>query len=214
MIIRWLGHSCFYCEGEGASLLTDPFDQEVGYALPGVEVDVVTVSHEHYDHNAVGLLPGHPEVIRGPGSHRFKSLKIKGIPVFHDEVRGAKRGENTIFTWEMEGIHLCHLGDLGHLLDETALKAIGKVDILMVPVGGVYTIDASGARDVVAQLQPRLVIPMHYSTPHLSFDLDPLKDFTSSFEKVGQKKLWQGKVDSLPGEQEVVVLDYLPFSND
>lgn len=208
MIIRWLGHACFHCQGEGISLLTDPFDEEVGYPLPQVEADIVTVSHDHYDHNAVSLLPGDPEVVREAGNYHFQSLEIKGFPVFHDEVRGAKRGENIIFVWEMDGLRLCHLGDLGHLLDEATVKNIGEIDILMVPVGGVFTIDAREARDVVAQLQPRLVIPMHYKTPALSFELDVAEKFTLYFDRVQQDKSWQGTIADLPDEQEVLVLDY------
>jgi len=209
VIIRWLGHACFYCQGEGLRLLTDPFDQQVGYPLPAVEADLVTVSHDHYDHNAVHLLPGNPEVIRSPGEHKFRSLVIKGYSVYHDEAKGAKRGKNIIFTWEMDGIRLCHLGDLGHLLDGKTIEAIGEVDILMIPVGGVYTIDGKEAREVVNQLQPRVVIPMHYKTPHLSFELGPLDNFTKYFEKIRREKQWQGTANDLPSEQEVVVLDYL-----
>jgi len=209
VIIRWLGHACFYCQGEGLRLLTDPFDQQVGYPLPDVEADLVTVSHDHYDHNAVDLLPGNPEVIRSPGEHSFKSLVVKGYPVYHDEVKGAKRGKNIIFTWEMDGVRLCHLGDLGHLLDGKTIEAIGEVDLLMIPVGGVYTIDGKEAREVVNQLQPRVVIPMHYKTPHLSFELGPLDNFTKYFEKIRREKQWQGTANDLPSEQEVVVLDYL-----
>jgi len=208
VIIRWLGHACFYCQGDGISLLTDPFDEEVGYPLPDKEVDVVTVSHDHYDHNAVSLLPGKPEVVKEAGTHRFRSLEIKGVSVFHDEVQGAKRGKNIIFTWVMEGVRLCHLGDLGHLLDEAALNSIGTVDILMVPVGGVYTIDAREAQEVVAQLRPRLVIPMHFKTPHLSFDLGQVEDFTKYYERVRQGESWEGTAADLPDEQEILVLDY------
>ncbi len=209
LIIRWLGHACFYCQGGGLSLLTDPFDQQVGYPLPEVEVDVVTVSHDHYDHNAVHLLSGHPEIIQNPGEHKYRSLVVMGFSVYHDEVKGAKRGKNTIFTWEMDGIRLCHLGDLGHQLDAKTIEAVGRVDILMIPVGGVYTIDAQGAKEVVNQLKPGVVIPMHYKTPHLSFELGPLDSFTGYFERIRQEKLWQGTADDLPPEQEVVVLDYL-----
>lgn len=209
VIVRWLGHACFYCQGEGVRLLTDPFDPQVGYPLPDMEADVVTVSHDHYDHNAVSVLRGCPEVVRSPGVHLVKGLEIRGFSVFHDEAGGARRGKNTIYVWEMDGARLCHLGDLGHLLDETTVERIGMVDILMVPVGGVYTIDAAGARRVVEQLNPRLVFPMHYRTPHLSFKLGPLEDFTRRFERVRQEKTWEGTAESLPGKQEVVVLDYI-----
>lgn len=208
MIIRWLGHACFYCYGDGVSLLTDPFDSYVGYSLPNVEVDLVTVSHDHDDHNAVNVLPGCPEVVKGPGVHKVKGLEIKGFPVFHDEVKGAKRGKNVIYIWEMDGVRLCHLGDLGHLLEPDTLEQIGSIDILMVPVGGIYTIDASAACKVVEQLGPRLVIPMHYSTPHLSFELDPLDNFTENFEQVRELESWEGALENLPDQQEVMVLQY------
>ncbi len=209
MRIRWFGHACFVCEGSGVRLLTDPFSKEVGYAPPREKVDLVTVSHDHYDHNAVEGLPGRPAVIREPGRHRVRGLQVEGFSVFHDEVKGAKRGRNLIFVWEMDGIRLCHLGDLGHVLEPATVRELGKIDLLMVPVGGVYTIDAAGARKVVEQLAPRVVIPMHYRTPALTFELGPVEDFTRFFDRVRREKEFAGDGGSLPGEQEVVVLDYI-----
>ncbi|MGB9792852.1 MAG: MBL fold metallo-hydrolase [Thermacetogeniaceae bacterium] len=208
MGIRWLGHACFLCEGSGVRLLTDPFSKEVGYKLPQEAVDVVTVSHDHYDHNAVDLLPGSPQVIREAGEHEAKGIKVRGFEVYHDEVKGAKRGKNIVFTWEMDGVRLCHLGDLGHVLDQQTVAAIGDVDILMIPVGGVYTIDAAAAHKVVDQLKPRLVLPMHYKTPSLKFELAPVDDFTRRFERVRREKALRLDRDSLPREMEVVLLDY------
>ncbi len=210
MQIRWFGHACFLCEGSGVRLLTDPFSKEVGYPFPRAEVDLVTVSHDHYDHNAVEELPGRPAVIREPGRHAVKGIQVEGFPVFHDEVKGAKRGKNLIFVWEMDGVRVCHLGDLGHLLEPDTVAALGKIDILMVPVGGIFTIDADGARKVVEQLAPRVVIPMHYKTPALTFELASGEDFTRSFEQVRREKVYAGDAKSLPARQEVVVLDYLP----
>lgn len=208
MEVRWLGHACFLCEGNGIRLLTDPFSKEVGYPLPREVVDVVTVSHDHYDHNAVQILPGHPRVIREAGVHQVNGLKVEGFAVYHDEVRGAKRGKNIIYAWEMDGIRLCHLGDLGHLLEPATVTAIGEVDLLMVPVGGVYTIDAAAAFRVVEQLRPRLVLPMHYKTPSLNFELAPVEDFTRYFERVRREKALRLERDGLPEEREVVLLDY------
>lgn len=208
MEVRWLGHACFLCEGNGIRLLTDPFSKEVGYPLPQEVVDIVTVSHDHYDHNAVQILPGHPQVIGEAGVHEAKGLKVEGFAVYHDEVRGAKRGKNVIFAWEMDGIRLCHLGDLGHLLEPATVTAIGEVDLLMIPVGGVYTIDAPAAFRVVEQLRPRLVLPMHYKTPSLSFELAPVEDFTRYFERVRREKALRLEKDGLPEEREVVLLDY------
>lgn len=208
MEIRWLGHACFLCEGSGLRLLTDPFSKEVGYKLPQVVVDVVTVSHDHYDHNAVDLLPGSPQVIREAGTHEAKGIQIKGVEVFHDAAGGAKRGKNIVYAWEMDGVRLCHLGDLGHVLDPQTVAAIGAVDLLMIPVGGVYTIDASAALKVVEQLKPRLVLPMHYKTPRLSFELAPVDDFTRHFDQVRRVEVLRLNRDSLPQQLEVVLLDY------
>jgi len=188
--------------------LTDPFSKEVGYPLPKDGVDIVTVSHDHYDHNAVQVLPGCPRVIREPGVHQAGSFKVEGFSVYHDEVKGMRRGRNIIYAWEMDDLRLCHLGDLGHILEQATVEAIGRVDLLMIPVGGVYTIDAEGARRVVEQLNPRLIIPMHYKTPVLSFDLASVEDFTHYFGRVCREKTLRVRPGGLPEEQEVVVLDY------
>jgi L-ascorbate metabolism protein UlaG (beta-lactamase superfamily) len=191
-------------------LLTDPVGKEVGYSIPQETVDIVTVSHDHYDHNAVNLVPGRPVVVREPGEREVKGIPIKGVSVFHDEVRGAKRGRNIIFVWEMEGLRLCHLGDLGHILEPLTVAEIGKVDLLFIPVGGVYTIDAKTATKVVEQLQPRLVVPMHYKTPALTFELAPVDEFLRYYEKVRREKVLICDKESLPEDQEIVVLDYQP----
>lgn len=208
MDLRWYGHACFLCEGEKVRLLTDPFDQDVGYSLPRAEVDLVTVSHDHHDHNAVQDLPGWPLLIKEPGVHDAKGLKIEGFSVFHDGARGAERGRNLIFVWEMDRVRLCHLGDLGHVLEPATVQAIGRVDLLMIPVGGIYTIDADCARQVVEQLQPRLVVPMHYKTPALTFKLDPVDKFTRFFNKVRRAKTLHVEPQNLPAEPEVAILDY------
>ncbi len=208
MRVRWFGHACFLCEGGGVRLVTDPFSREVGYPLPEVAADVVTVSHDHYDHNNVAAVRGNPVVVREPGERVVKGIPIKGVEVFHDKERGAKRGKNIVFVWEMEGLRLCHLGDLGHVLAPEAVAAIGKVDVLFVPVGGVYTIDAQEAKEVVAQLQPRVVVPMHYRTPALSFALQPLEEFTRFFTNLRREKEFLLTPASLPTAQEVVVLEY------
>lgn len=208
MLIKWFGHSCFLCAGSGVRLLTDPFNTEVGYELPGVEVDLVTVSHDHFDHNCTASLPGDPRVIDRPGVHRVDGLELTGHKVYHDQVRGAQRGENLIFCWNMEGLRLCHLGDLGHLLEPQTVQELGRVDILMIPVGGVYTIDAREAFQVVEQLQPRVILPMHYQTPDLKFRLGALEEFTSQFPqtlRLPDLKLENGQ---LPDVRQVVVLDY------
>lgn len=209
MRVRWHGHACFFCEGSGVRLLTDPFSEEIGYSFPQEKVDLVTVSHDHYDHNAVHLVRGDPVVILEPGKQTVKGIPIQGVSVYHDEVKGAKRGKNIIFIWEMDGVRVCHLGDLGHLLESSTVASLGKIDLLFIPVGGIFTIDAKGARKVVEQLKPRVVIPMHYKTPALTFELAPLDEFARFFAHLRREKDYTIEVASLPADQEVVVLDYL-----
>ncbi len=225
MKVNWYGQACFLFEGAGVRLVTDPPAREVGYLLPELEVDVATVSHGHHDHNNVDALRGAPAVINTPGVHEVKGLRIEGFPTFHDDARGAKRGPNLVFAWEMDGVRVCHLGDLGHLLDAKTLQGLGRIDLLLIPVGGVFTVDAGGAKQVVDQIKPRLVIPMHYKTPALSFNLGDVADFVRLFQP-GQVRQRARSADdfasaaasagaslqvegaSLPSSLEVVVLDY------
>jgi L-ascorbate metabolism protein UlaG (beta-lactamase superfamily) len=187
----------------------------MGYMLPESEVDLVTVSHGHYDHNNVDALRGAPAVIDTPGVHEVKGLKIEGIPTFHDDAGGAQRGTNLLFAWEMDGVRVCHLGDLGHLLDTRTLQGLGQIDLLLLPVGGVYTLDADRAKQVVDQINPLLVIPMHYKTPALKLPLAGVDDFIRYFtpEQVRRRAPGAGAVlqvdgANLPSTLEVVVLDY------
>jgi L-ascorbate metabolism protein UlaG (beta-lactamase superfamily) len=179
MIITWLGHSCFLLEGrEGISLLLDPFhEDEVGYGLPKIRTDIVLISHDHRDHNNALAAGNDAEVIFGPGEYLSRGMEILGIESFHDADDGRQRGTNTIFCFALDGIRVCHLGDLGHILSRDLVKAIGAVDLLFLPVGGRYTLDAAGANKVMRQLHPAVAVPMHYKTQALSFDLDPVDDF-------------------------------------
>lgn len=182
MKIKWLGHSCFLITGEnGVRILTDPFDETVGYQLPAVEADIVTSSHDHFDHNHIGVVKGDFVHLNEPGPYRERDIEIRGIGSYHDGQGGQKRGDNIIFTFRLEGISVCHLGDLGHLLEDEQIRAIGPVDILLVPVGGTYTIDYRQAVDLIGQLEPKLVIPMHYKTPALGFDIDGVDKFLKEY---------------------------------
>ncbi len=218
MKITWLGHSCFKIESDGGKIIvTDPFDEAVGYPLPKEKADVVTVSHDHHDHNNVKVLKGDPAVVRGSGKQTAAGIEFEGIATYHDEKGGKLRGKNTIFSFEMDGIRVCHLGDLGHLLGEKEAAALGDVDVLMIPVGGVYTLDAEGAKKVIGQIKPKVAIPMHYMTPALTFEVDPPDRFLSG-QKVGRPgTTFEVSKESLPkggegeGEGEgpvIVLLDY------
>lgn len=136
MKIIWLGHASFLIETGATRIITDPFDETTGYRIPSISADLVTVSHDHYDHNAVDWVLGEPRVVSSPGETRFQEVDILGIPSFHDQEKGRLRGRNTIFVIKAEGLTVCHLGDLGHLLEPDQLEAIGRVDVLLIPVGG------------------------------------------------------------------------------
>lgn len=177
MKLTYYGHSCFLITGNsGTRILTDPCDPETGYCLKEIAADAVTVSHEHHDHNYVQAAAGTPEIIRTAGLHVVKDITIEGIPAWHDNDRGVQRGENMIYRMELDGMRLVHLGDLGHVPDETLAQAIGPADVLLCPIGGVYTIDTAQALETAERLQARILIPMHYSTPQLTFPLGGLEE--------------------------------------
>jgi L-ascorbate metabolism protein UlaG (beta-lactamase superfamily) len=213
MKIKWYGHSCFGLTAEnGKRVITDPFDGSIGYKIPTIDADIVTVSHDHYDHNYVEAVRGNPEIVKTPGSHRVKGIKIHGFKTYHDDVQGQKRGENIIFVIEIDGIRVCHLGDLGHILTRDKVKEIGEVDVLLIPVGGTFTIDACDAKEVVEQLKPRIIIPMHYKTEDVSLPIAPVEEF---LEKMGMGEQVEDnsiriRKDELPPREEPVlyVLDY------
>lgn len=212
MNIRWLGHSCFlFTNQEGLRVLTDPFDEKVGYPEPHVATDIVTVSHHHFDHNAVQVLPGKPLVADGEGPHSLSGLSFQGTATFHDAEQGAKRGKNVVFAFTLDGVRIVHLGDLGHLLTPEHLAAIGQVDVVCVPVGGFYTIDAEQAYQVVRQLDPKIILPMHYKldeTIHLP--IEGVSSFLKHFTQVTRTKTLEISSTSLPQTQEVVILELSP----
>lgn len=211
MNILWFGHSCFHITSmAGLSILTDPYDESVGYRMPKVKADVILVSHEHHDHNNVLAIFGNPAVVRGAGAHLAGSMQFRGVATYHDMQKGAFRGKNTVFCFQMDGMNICHLGDLGHILGRRELQEIGPVDIMFVPVGGIYTLDALGADRVINQLLPRVTIPMHYKTDLLSFELDGADKFLKGRLFQGPEKSLNINVDDLAGaEARVILLDYV-----
>lgn len=169
MDITFLGHSSFRLKGKTATVLTDPFDPEmVGLKFPKVDANIVTVSHDHNNHNKVEKVSSVKRAVTGPGEYEIMGVSMIGISSFHDEKKGAKRGKNTIYVYEMDGLRLAHLGDLGHKLSEKILEKIGDIDVLMIPVGGEYTIGPSEAVEVVRAIEPKIAIPMHYQMPGLN----------------------------------------------
>jgi L-ascorbate metabolism protein UlaG (beta-lactamase superfamily) len=205
--IHWLGHACFLLTTDGGKkIITDPFDRQVGYPLPEVPADIVTVSHQHFDHNAVHLVPGNPKIAQEAKEYVFGGIKINGYLSYHDQSRGSQRGKNIIFVIETEKIRLCHLGDLGHRLEDKQVKDLGKIDVLMVPVGGYYTIDAAEAAGVVGQLAPSYVLPMHYKMPGVDLPIAPVELFLQHFPGYREQEVLEVKAGNLPSPMQVVKL--------
>jgi len=211
MKIKWLGHSSFLIEnGRGIKIITDPFDETLGYKLPRIKVNIVTVSHEHFDHNYVRGVKGRPVVFKGIIKRESHKMEFRGISSYHDSVYGAKRGPNTIFVIKADGLNLCHLGDLGHILSQDKLAEIGLVDILFIPVGGFYTIDSTQATQIINDIKPKIAIPMHYKTEAIKFSIDPVETFLLNKNNV--KRLESSKLeidkDTLPESTQIYVLRY------
>jgi L-ascorbate metabolism protein UlaG (beta-lactamase superfamily) len=181
MNITYFGHSCFKIEekinDQNISIITDPFTKEVGLKVPNVEADIVSVSHDHFDHNNISSLRGNPFVVDTAGEFDIKGVIIEGVRSCHDDKQGQDGGDNIIFRFDVEGLSLAHLGDLGDVLDNKQLEKLGGVDILFIPVGGKYTLDAKKALEVISQVEPRIVIPMHYKTKDSKIDIDGVDKF-------------------------------------
>lgn len=217
MEITYLGHSCFRIKGKKNIIVTDPYEHpQLGFKMPRVSADIVTVSHHHQDHNNIAAVKGttkrkQPFIVDGPGEYEIGGVSIFGIASFHDKSGGAKRGENTIYLITTDGLRLVHLGDLGHKLTEVELEEVNGVDILFIPVGGTYTIDDNEAIEVIGQIEPRIIIPMHYKTPDMkpAFGIEiTVGDFLKAIGEEANKakdKLVISK-DKLPEEREIVVL--------
>lgn len=210
MQVQWLGHSFFLVESlQGVRLAFDPFGETVGYPLTEVHADFVFVSHDHFDHNNLKLIRGYEEVFKEAGHFERKGLKISIFSTYHDEERGKKRGKNYVTRVEAEGITLVHLGDLGVVPEKEELEAWKPVDILLIPVGGIYTVDAQGAKRLVQELHPRIVVPMHYKTKYLRFELESVEPFLQGFVTVKRIKgsRFEITAEKLPQETEIWVLE-------
>lgn len=216
MKISWAGQACFSISvsnsrDHSAEMVIDPFDESIGLKMPNVSADIVLVSHQHKDHNNAQAVKGTPFLIEGPGEYEVKEVFIRGISSFHDDEQGKERGQNTIYVIEAEGMRICHLGDLGQKqLTDEQLEKIDSVDVLMIPVGGKYTIAAPEAQKIISQIEPKMVIPMHYALPKLKVELDDLSKFLKimgSKEVAPVDKLTL-KASALPkdGAMEIVVM--------
>lgn len=211
MKIKWLGHAAFLITAkDGTKIITDPYGKYDGlnYGPIDESADVVLVSHQHGDHVG-GNVGGNPEVIDRPGITAAKGLEFHGIPTHHDEAGGSKRGDNIVFCFAIDGLWACHLGDLGHVLTSQQVGQIGQVDVLLIPVGGFFTIDAAEASKVCDQLNPRVIIPMHVSSAKCAFPIAPVDDFVkgkSNVDRAGGSEVELEKA-ALPEAPRIVVLD-------
>jgi len=214
--VKWLGHSAFLLTAaDGTSVVTDPyvpgsFSGAIKYGPIRETADAVTVSHHHQDHDGVSHLSGKPKVFEGKGTFKAGSISISGIDTFHDANEGAGRGRNTVFVYEADGMRVCHCGDLGHVLTSEQVTAIGKVDVLLVPVGGTFTVDAAAAHKVAEQLAARVTIPMHYKTDRLGFDIAGVDGFLQgkmNVRRVGAPEV-ELSADKLPPKPEIWVLEH------
>ena len=208
MDVTWLGHGCFRIRGRNAAVVTDPFPPAIGLKLPRLDAELVTVSHEHENHNYTQVMRDAHE-IRGPGEYEVAGVSVIGLPTYHDEDHGAKQGRNTVYVIEIDDVRVCHLGDLGHKLDDGDAGTIGRTDVLLVPVGGKTAMNASQAAEVVRQLEPRFVIPMHFAIPGLKLQLDPLDRFLKEMGVTASEPQPKLSVQASSGEYEtkVVVLE-------
>jgi L-ascorbate metabolism protein UlaG (beta-lactamase superfamily) len=190
MDITWLGLSCFRIRGSQAIIITDPFPPGLGYTLGKQTADIVTISHQHPSHSYVQGINGEHRLLRGPGEYEISGVLILGIAAYHDAVKGQSRGKNTVYLMEIDGVAVCHLGDIGHVLSDEQVEEMGNVDILMLPVGGVSTINAAMAAEIIRKLEPKVVLPMHYKTPKTDRELEPVENFL--------KEMGLGQIESRP----------------
>ena len=210
MDINWLGHSCFRIRGRQAAVVTDPYPPDLGYSLGKPTADIVTVSHQHPSHSYVQGVGGEPKLVTRPGEYEIGGVLIIGIPTFHDAEGGGKRGKNTVYLMEIDGMTICHLGDLGHVLTAEQVEEIDDVDVLLLPVGGVSTINAPMAAEVIRQIEPKVVVPMHYKTPALNRELGTVEKFLKEMgiEQITPQPKLSLTPSNLPASTQVFLLNY------
>jgi len=211
MDITWLGHSCFRIKGKSTVIITDPYPPDLGYALGKQSSNIVTISHKHPCHSYTQDIEGEWKIADGPGEYEISGVLIIGIDTFHDDARGEIRGKNTVYLMEIDEMSVCHLGDLGHTLTADQIEEIGDVDVLFIPVGGISTIDASVAAEVVRRIEPKVVIPMHYSTPAINRELESVDRFIKEMgvDQLDSRPKASITKSNLPDNTQIFLLDYL-----
>jgi L-ascorbate metabolism protein UlaG (beta-lactamase superfamily) len=209
--ITWYGQSMFRISTSGATIVLDPTAPETGYSYDPVEADIVLLSHTHYDHNYLQGVAGHPRIVNASGKFDFDGLKVQGFETYHDAKRGEERGPNVIYIWEQAGLRLGHFGDLGHMPSHDVEKKLLDLDVAMIPAGGVFTIDGEQAVRLVRDVEPRIVLPMHFGTHDCVIPLQPVDEFTRRFKGIVRKvpdRPLEVSRDSVPSAAEVWLLPY------
>ena len=208
----YIGHSCFKIKGKELSIVIDPYDPKIGYKLPKLEADLLLTTHDHFDHHNIEGVSGYKLLVDGPGEYEVNGAFIYGIPTYHDDKKGIDRGTQTMYVIDIDGFTLMHLGDLGHELSTDTLEKISKVDVLMIPIGGAFTINAEKAAQVISSLEPGIVLPMHYKTDDL-VGFDELQGIDKFMDEMGvensvikEEKLKISSPGDVPEDTEVVIL--------
>lgn len=210
MEITWLGYACFRLKGKNTTVITDPYPPDLGYNLGNPSANIVTISHMHPAHSNVQAIAGEPKQISGPGEYEIGGVLIIGVPSFHDAEKGAVQGKNNVFAIEIDDIAICHLGDLGHPLSSNQIEEIGNVDVLLVPVGGGTTINAAQAAGIIRNIEPKIVIPMHFKTPELNREINSSEKFLKEMGLTEAEIIPQPKLNvtrsNLPANTQIVIL--------
>lgn len=210
MEIVWYGHSCFRLKGKESTVITDPFSKNLGYPMKKQMANIVTISHNHPNHSFVEGIGNNPRLISRPGEYEISNIFINGITSYHDANKGEQRGRNIIFIIEIEEVRICHLGDLGHIPSPEQAEQMNGIDVLLIPVGGISTIDVSQSAEIISLLSPKIAIPMHYKTDVAKVDLYSLDRFLKEMglrEVNPQPKLNVSR-SNLPAESIITILDY------
>jgi L-ascorbate metabolism protein UlaG (beta-lactamase superfamily) len=209
MKIKYLGHASFLITSDkGIRIITDPYASrpDLNYGEIKELADIVTVSHDHFDHNNAAAVRGKPQVVRG--TTKVQGVEFKGVPVYHDEAKGEQRGKNTIICFEVDGVRICHMGDIGHRLTDAQVAGLGKVDILLVPVGGFFTIDAEVASQICDAVAPKVLIPMHFKTSKCDLPIAKVDVFLQGKRNVSQLDASETEFhqEKLPATTQIIVL--------
>lgn len=213
MKLEWIGHACFRLTAEdGTVIITDPYDESVGIDMLPLEADLVTMSHEHHDHNETRMLVGRPRIARGTQEASVGGVTARAVGSYHDGERGLRRGPNAIRIFEIDGLKVVHMGDQGCMPDDDVLAAIADADVMMIPVGGTYTVDAQGAKAIIDHTGPKCVIPMHVKTKHCPYPITPVTPFLTAMGAQGVQAVREAVLTKAGGPRGVLLMQPLADS--